>query len=150
MLDYYEFIEIYNNGGILRNFNLSVEGKEFYRTEQEIKYLKPGESIGLRYNENENDFEIRYIKMSHFTIDGREVYIELFSNIELENLYRDYLDYEFESVEYSDCGDITFYPSEGIDINDVKKNGFKLEHHISYDVLCYEEFLKNLKNKLKI
>ena len=102
MLDYYEFIEIYNNGVILRNFNLSVEGKEFYRTEQEIKYLKPGESIGLRYNENENDFEIRYIKMSHFSIDGREVYIELFSN------------------------------------------------HISYDVLSYEEFLKNLKNRLKI
>src|SRR5690606_16179372 len=147
MLDYNEFLKVMNCDEILRDFTLSIkgEGKKLYRNEKEIKYLKPGESI-LRYNDNENKFETKYIKMSHFSFDGREVYIELYNNYELENLYRNYLDYEFESVEYSENGDITFYPLEGIDINDVKKNGFKLEHHISYDVLSYEEFLKNLKN----
>jgi hypothetical protein len=111
MLDYNELISRYrhlvNCDGILRDFTLTIKGKEFYRNEQEIKYLKPGESIGVRYNDNENDFEINYIKMSNFSFDLHEVYIELYNNNELENLYKDYLE---------------------------------------FDVLSYEEFLKNLKN----
>lgn len=150
MLDYNEFVKEMNCDKILRDFTLTIEGKskEFYRNSLEIKYLKPGESIGVRYNDNDNDFEICYIKMCHFSFDGREVYIELYNNYELENLYRKYLDYEFEATEVYEDGDIRFYPCEGIDIKDIKNNGFKLEHHISYDVLSYEEFLKNLKNRL--
>jgi hypothetical protein len=148
MLDYNEFVKSMNCDKILRDLYITIEGKRFYRIEQKIEYLKPGESIGVRYNDNENEFEIRYIKTSDFSIDGREVYIKLFSQIELENKYRDYLYENFYTSEHSECGDITFYPTTGVDFHKVKKYGFSIYGSIELNVLSYEEFLENLKNRL--
>lgn len=142
MKEFKEFIQDLNCDGILRESLITIKYKgnvlcEIFRNETLIKNFKPGENIGVVYNDN----EIRYIKNSYFSNDGLKIFVELFSEIELENLYKDYLEskleYEMINDEYT-----TFYPTYGMDFEEIKKNGWVIK--LDFNIFSYFEFKEHL------
>lgn len=85
------------------------------------------------------DDNIHFIKSAKLSKLQNCVLIKKYSELEIENLYKDYLEtnleYELPNDEYA-----TFYPVNGISYEELKSNGLKLNVTIDIKILSYSDF----------
>lgn len=104
----------------------------FWRSKVYLDDILPNCEI---YLDNNIQF-IKSVKLSKFS---NCILIKLYSELEIENMYKSYLEskleYEHPNDEY-----VIFYPTEGIEYEELKSNGFKIKLNLDVNVYSYIEF----------
>lgn len=128
------------------NFNrpievvVKIDSLEFFRRDLKPQSLLVGEPIFF----GDNFDEVKFIKESLITIDGTlcEIKTEP-GKLYLDDIYEFYLKGILKCERPNDEYD-TFYPTLGMDFDDIKRNGWIVKYNLDFTVPSYEEFKNNL------
>lgn len=137
MIDTNRYIDEYNFNRPIET-TVNVDSKlSFYIKELKPESLLVGEPIF-------DDNKVYFIKESLITPDGRICEIKTKHQcLHIDDIYRYYLqsilEYQLVNDEY-----YTFYPVEGMDFDDIKRNGWRVKYNLDFIVPSYEGFINNL------
>lgn len=122
-----------NCKGILCDVHIKVdENPLIWRSKIYLDDILPDRGILI-------DGNLHFIKSVKLNKEGHCVHIKTYIELEIENLYKSYLEknleYELPNDEYA-----TFYPVDGIDYNDLYSKGLNINLQIKVDIYSYEQF----------
>lgn len=138
------------NNHIVKDVWININcNKQYFRNEVDLFKLLEGNPIDVYYGCCNS--KVEYIKSSCIDIEIRgRIWIKTFSLIELENLYKDYLNIQFEESIYHVDTQL-YFTSESLEFEDIKRNGYRQIIEMEYDVLSFDDFCENnLRNWLRL